>query len=347
MAGKRHHYIPRFLQRGFLNENAKKDYTFIYLNDGAKRPSKIDNVGVEGFFYSADGETDLDDKITELEGKYAQHIGKLRENPSSFISFEDIAEIIFHFEIRTNNFRRNFHSSGEIFLHQMKERFTERNVLEPILRAELNNKLFNGGEVDKLLIEKNIPKKNKKKLKNEMREKIGVFIDVYMEHILTTIKDAMDFNISKRFKDVVKKGHINGLTRGMNENNKVNIYSSLNYKIINTDFNILLSDSIVIFEMEGLSEFKPFYDTKDILKAIYFPISSNVLIYAFRNEDDPKLSVLNEMSAKCSKDFFIACEDSPYFEQMQKSIGKNCQLLTESEMHTILNNVIQEKLSEI
>lgn len=347
MAGKRHHYIPRFLQRGFLNENAKKDYTFIYLNDGAKRTSKIDNVGVEGFFYSADGETDLDHKITELEGKYAQHISKLRENPLISISFEEIAEIIFHFEIRTNNFRRNFHSSGEVFLHKMKERFTERNMLEPILRAELNNKLDNSDEVDKLLIEGNAPKNQREKLKKEIRERAGIFVDVHMEKILITIKDAMEFNISKRFKDVVKKGHINGMTKGLNENNKVNIYKSLNYKIINTDFNILLSDSIVIFEMEGLSEFKPFYDTKDILKAIYFPISSNLLIYAFTNEDDPKLSVLNEMSAKCSKDFFIACEDSPYFELMQKCIGINCQLLTESEMHTILNDVIQETMSKI
>ncbi len=50
MSGKRQHYIPRFLQRGFLMGNSKKENTYMYLNGGAQRPSNINNVGVEGFF---------------------------------------------------------------------------------------------------------------------------------------------------------------------------------------------------------------------------------------------------------------------------------------------------------
>lgn len=347
MAGKRHHYIPRFLQRGFLDEKAKKDYTFMYLDGGAKRPSKIDNVGVEGFFYSAEGETDLDDKITALEGKYAQQINELRENPSDWFCFEDIAEIIYHFEVRTNNFRKNFHSSGEVFLHQMKERFAARDVLEPLLRTELNNKLSTKDAVNKILKENNVPKGLRKEMQGKFRSLVEQYIDIYIDQILSAIKDAIEFNIREKFASVVKKGHINGLLEGLKNNNKVDIYKSLKYQIVKTDFPMLLSDSIVIFELGNCVEFKPFYDTTENLKAIYFPISSNLLIYASTDGNNPKLDVLNEMAAKCSKEFFIACEDSSYFGRMQKFIGKNCQLLTESDMQKILNEVIHEQMSRI
>ncbi|MEG3128138.1 DUF4238 domain-containing protein [Pantoea cypripedii] len=125
MAGKRHHYIPRFLQRGFLMGNPKKEYTYMYLNGGGQRPSKIDKVGVEGYFYSISGEAELDDVYTDLESTYADIISKLRTFPLEKINDGEVAEIISHFEVRTNNLRRSFYSSSKDFLNKMTEDFFE------------------------------------------------------------------------------------------------------------------------------------------------------------------------------------------------------------------------------
>lgn len=123
MAGKRHHYIPRFLQRGFLMGNPKKEYTYMCLKGGVQRRSKIDNVGVEGFFYSISGEVELDDVYTNLENTHSDIIRKLKNLPLERIDEGELAEIISHFEVRTNNLRRSFYSSSKDFLNKMTEKF--------------------------------------------------------------------------------------------------------------------------------------------------------------------------------------------------------------------------------
>ena len=72
MAGKRHHYIPRFLQRGFSIEKDSKFFCCLCKKDIIKENIVIENVGLENKFYTLDGDSTIDDRITEKETFFIQ-----------------------------------------------------------------------------------------------------------------------------------------------------------------------------------------------------------------------------------------------------------------------------------
>jgi hypothetical protein len=347
MAGKRHHYIPRFLQRGFLMGNPKKEYTYMYLNGGVQRPSKIDNVGVEGQFYSIDGETELDDVYTDLESTYADIINKLRNLPFEKIDQGELAEIISHFEVRTNNLRKSFYSSSKGFLNKMTESFLNIDVLKPLIQNTVQQRVTNGGFIDDLFNQLDVPSQHREALFEHIRPMIEMKLDDNINAILEPIKGSFKEAINERLKGVIKKSHINGMIKHVSKSAKHEEYKNLNYRVINTNFNLILGDSVVIFEFEGINEFKPFYDIKNTLKSVYLPISSNLFIYGAKDNSEPKLDILNKMVAKCSSEFFIACEISSDFSSLQGLIGQNCSLLTDAEMKQILEEVIAEQMSQL
>ena len=79
MAGNRHHYIPRFLQKGFSSKKRKKEvYTFVFTKDKKPYEPNLINVGLETDFYGNPHESTADDKITTEEDKYVGFIEKLR-----------------------------------------------------------------------------------------------------------------------------------------------------------------------------------------------------------------------------------------------------------------------------
>ncbi|WP_210511736.1 DUF4238 domain-containing protein [Pantoea ananatis] len=347
MAGKRHHYIPRFLQRGFLMGEPKKEYTYMYLNGGVQRRSKIDNVGVEGHFYSISGEAELDDIYTDLENTYSDIISKIKKFPLKKVDEVELAEIISHFEVRTNNLRRSFYSSSKDFLDKMTERFVSGDMLKSLIQNKIQQGVSNGGVFDDLFNQLSIPSQHREALFEHIRPMIEINIEGYINSISEPIKFFFKEAINERLKTTIKRGHINGMIRHVSKNAKLEDYKDLNYRVINTNFNLILSDSVVIFDFEGLNEFKPFYDIKNTLKSVYLPISSNLFIYGTKDNSEPKLDILNEMSAKCSSDFFIACDISSDFSSLQGLIGQNCALLTDAEMKQILEEVIAEQMSQL
>jgi len=72
MSGKRHHFVPRFLQAGFASHmNGDEVFTWVYRKGSKTFNTNVANVGVEGQFYSQDGDTKVDESITAAEGRFS------------------------------------------------------------------------------------------------------------------------------------------------------------------------------------------------------------------------------------------------------------------------------------
>lgn len=74
MAGKRQHYVPRFLQRGFLaepeNPTEESERTWLHRLGAPARRVGIGDVGVEDWFYSRKGAPGDLNAITALLDAY-------------------------------------------------------------------------------------------------------------------------------------------------------------------------------------------------------------------------------------------------------------------------------------
>src|SRR5690349_21399368 len=111
MAGKRQHYVPRLLQRGFLDDpTAEAERTWLHRVACPAKLVGIRDVGVEDWFYSKKGllgEKTLDDAITDFEGGLAKDVASLREaHPQCVVECRFAAKTVTHLVMRTAHLRQ-------------------------------------------------------------------------------------------------------------------------------------------------------------------------------------------------------------------------------------------------
>jgi hypothetical protein len=106
MAGKRQHYLPQFLQRGFASspDGAR---TWLYRKDTVPREARMRDVGVEQNFYSVESDASLDETITEIErNEFVEIIEQCRAGVTLAASgSERLANLIAHLEVRSRHLR--------------------------------------------------------------------------------------------------------------------------------------------------------------------------------------------------------------------------------------------------
>ena len=80
MAGRGHHTLPRFLQKGFASSGTRGDQvrTWVYRKGKPGFETNIVNVGKVRDFYGKEAELNADEAITDLEGEYASIINEMR-----------------------------------------------------------------------------------------------------------------------------------------------------------------------------------------------------------------------------------------------------------------------------
>lgn len=130
MAGKRQHYIPRLLQRGFLHSASDKaELTWLHRRGFNARLVGIRDVGVEEWFYSRKsygGKQTLDDVITELEHDLAASVESLRASvPGNSVDGEEAARTIVHLVMRTAHLRRVISDGMTSLTKEIETLFTD------------------------------------------------------------------------------------------------------------------------------------------------------------------------------------------------------------------------------
>lgn len=151
MAGKRQHYVPRLLQRGFLADPAgEAERTWLHRPGVAARIVGIGDVGVEDWFYSrksAAGEPTLDDAITAFEKDLGNDVAILRGTaPGTTIDPALAARSVVHLVMRTAHLRRTISSGIDSITGEIEAMFTNParlgsmlGLVSPMLASAVTN----------------------------------------------------------------------------------------------------------------------------------------------------------------------------------------------------------------
>jgi hypothetical protein len=127
MAGKRQHYIPRLLQRGFLHDPKEEaERTWLHRRDTEPKLVGIRDVGVEDWFYSRnpDGlKPTLDEAITEFEGDLSATVNSFRAmSHKASVDAVLAAECVVHLVMRTNHLRNVMSKGFTSILEEIESR---------------------------------------------------------------------------------------------------------------------------------------------------------------------------------------------------------------------------------
>ncbi|WP_140414777.1 DUF4238 domain-containing protein [Yersinia kristensenii] len=343
MSGKRQHFIPRFLQRGF-EDTKKNGQSFVWVYRKGCNPfnPNIINVGTEGFFYSIEDDYSVDDEITAAETEFSSLIELLRKNgPDSIFDSNSIASLVAHFEIRTRHLRLNLLNTSSVFFKHLSTRIFDESFLNEYMKRFMKSKpnyvddLINI-EFDKLAV----PNYIRNEIISSFKENYEFFLKNIISEFVPKLTSEFKCKIEDKLPEIVKKAQLDGLKINISPMEKISHYNKLNYSIINTDESLPLGDSIVIFNVTGEREFKPFCDKDDEIKGVYLPLGKNCLLYGIKDNELPNLSGISLRIAESSLEFIIGAEKSDYFSELSKHIGKNAYLLTDENIYKIIDEVI-------
>jgi hypothetical protein len=135
MSGRRHHYLPRFLQRPFaFRQKGKQFYVHAHHRAHGSFPANVMDVGQEWDFYGNPERSALDDQITAGERKLAITLHRL--NRQEDVPQLDVAQVIGALSIRTKAMRAALTSLVPLIVDGGRERLLSTKRLRQEFRDE-------------------------------------------------------------------------------------------------------------------------------------------------------------------------------------------------------------------
>lgn len=358
MTGKKHHILPRFLQKGFAwksNEENNKFLAWEYRKNGKINIAKpIDDIGREKYFYGKAGEANADPQITNKErNKFAPLVTELRNNKISEqveeINDDRIPELIAHFCIRNKHIRDSFRKSSEYIFKELNTYLTKKGKSFELIKSYYNNnenifKLVNNDDITPE--ERNInlaiinsvlydSKKNKQieNIREEFERKIVFSIKQilkqYEENIFTMVKEAHNTNLSKEPVPQVRTEK----------------YRSLRWYIFYSKSPFILGDVICLFELKDNTY--NFIDDNKEIKNIFLPISTNKILIGTTKKSKPKINLkkLKQIYVKHCQDYFISEISNKEMDALCPYIGESSDIISKNELDKILEEVITQYIN--
>jgi hypothetical protein len=318
MAGVRQHFIPQFLQRGWVSLTSSKTPKIKTYHIDKQFPQPIQNAAAERKFYEdADGLT-ADPEITDIESSLmSPAITQLRARKSGDIKVKDVGFLLSHFAIRTKNMRA--HAVGafdsvvesylsdidtfENYLPQCRQAFLDPEVLRAMLESVGKSPL----EADYILRD---PVR-----RETYREALfgHVTKDTFagMAKLLSMLKSESLVHTAslKAYKATQSR-----------KNNWTEAFRGMSFTLIDLPKPLMLGDSCTIFR-DKRTGWSPMVSAEQLLNAC-LPIGRYRLIWGYRHTQHrlPDWQTINEALADCSCEFFLSnLEDD--FTHLQPRIG--------------------------
>lgn len=215
MAGRRQHYLPQFLQRGFASTIGGRK-TWFYRKNVAPREVGFRDVGVEKNFYNIESDSSLDEFITEIERE--EFVGLIEEARSApngdFETGEAVATLIAHLEVRSRHLRVTFAELARRAWDDMMAYFENPAVAAAIVRENITrNPAQLRTMAAKELRSKKLPVHTAPAYAKQFAKAIlAMPNEVLVDSFWAPIKPLILAQLESRFESSIKSAHIQSLT---------------------------------------------------------------------------------------------------------------------------------------
>lgn len=364
MAGKRHHIIPKFLQKGFASrEENDTVWTWLYHKKIAE-PREISTTDalVSEHFYGK-GKQSADAEITEFEAtKLAPLVDALRDGRCEVGEVRrEIAGLVAHLSIRTKLLRKGFEEVSDKFLGGLGDIFGNSDLMGNVIANQPDSYLKE--QFDEVISGPAMYPGADDALKQ--LEGLGVSRDEVSSMIVGLMREQLDdpekrrdlsegigdfFNAifnppSAIVSDSIKAGHVRGLKESPAPAVRIRVFEQFEWSIQDCDFDLILGDSATIFKSVNRDTFVPSCDLGDIT-TILLPITTHQLLIGSR---DPSVPIIvnhniNHAIARCSYEQFVG--STANHGALIDRIGAEKFLISDAEIDAEINE-IRENMSKM
>lgn len=309
MAGFNHHYIPRFLQRGFAvpGSSGKKIWSF-EKGRLSHKPRSIERTGSERMFHSAE----VDEVITEQENTIALLLQRVRALPlEAAVEGQIAATLVNHLAPRAAHLRQSFELGLQEVITGVGDLLGRRQVLESITGLDQQEAGPIFSELVGSLPDVDI-----------LAELLDVPSDVLLRMLFHIGKE--DFNntseelqaIFANFKNklraettnIARNGHDKALAAATASSPRQVFLETLRWRVIAAPSEgAILPDCVAVAICRDGSAVSLLLADAPSVKAVVMPISATTLLSGTIEDEplDPSLN-FNEAAARASHRFFLA-----------------------------------------
>lgn len=310
MAGKRQHYVPRLLQRGFLADPTQEaERTWLHRRDAKARLVGIRDIGVEDWFYSrgsSDGNPTLDDAITDYERDLSQRVRVLREAPlGSPIDQHSTAETVVHLVFRTAHLRGVMSAGMTGVLREIEALFTDTARLGSLMgldgpeMAEVITDAIRSAAAD--LVPSGIPSAFSERLllmmtREQAHQLAARAMTVFAPHfpelfgsLAGKVRDAHNSVVAKPLED---HGWVKALT-------------AFDWRI-EAGVDLILPDAVALAGTREGAMAPLLFTTVTDADVVAMPVASDRMLVGRRGAAPVDLGRFNTAAAAASEAFFIA-----------------------------------------
>jgi len=342
MSGRRQHFVPQFLQRGFASRRkGGASKCWVYMPDKAPFECSTRNIGVSRDFYSGPDDTAVDDLISDAEANmYSGIVKTLREaeDPSG-IAPEEVYSLLAHFQTRSKNLRSSLSYVSHLMMKKLLTDFSDINHLreqtyqlllkEPervLSKLELPNHQFDPASQELIIagLRTNIRNGN---------------LDDMVYQLASFLKTKIPETQSMMEKGAAL-GQQKALSLGAAPTAIFKKLEMLDFSI-ERYLNLPLGDSMIVYEIAGTKKpsHRTFIYNKDEVRMVMLPISSTQALVGLANNVQFRADRMKRAVMECSSEFFIASELVEEYENGAKLIGSKLNIVGDEEFKNTLDSI--------
>lgn len=350
MAGRRQHYIPRFLQMGFISRQKRKQfYTFVYHKGREPFECNLTNVGLETDFYGNPQESEADGNITKSETIYFKFIESLRNiGEDTDLNVDECSAFLSHMYIRGKSTRTSIQEMSETFYSASKDKikkFPDQKAF--FLHLVKTNRKELAKEIQTKL-PSNLNNQQKFLLTKQCLDKPEAWLEQVSGKDLSGIIGAFD-QIIENIPKISKESHNKALEESTTSTGVTQKLELFNWQLLcQNESEYIFGDVGPICWNDNEGKFKKLIFINNEISNIFMPISKNQLLTGnkeFTHRKIPNVNEVNEAIAKLSRDFFICSSNGSEIKEFSKHIGKEGDLVGEEEkliLEKVLNPLVPQ-----
>lgn len=356
MSGKNQHFIPQFLQRGFIHiEEANKGFSkpakstknkqaqvWIFEKESQPYITNTKNKGAERFFYGSEG-SKLDRTITDAETKYSKIVGLLREKTSTTsVDYPLIPELVIHLSVRTKHFRDSVEDLSSSALNMIQKMFNSPENLTQIwlndLRKNPNNFI---DKLDKRI--SSLPSVQQIEIKEKIQKNPNIIIESIKGVLASTPSIYAAYmqgisSVKNELPNISKNAHVKYLTESVIPEKRVEQLRTLNWFLsVQPLGSYILGDAGLLYYSSS-NQYRPILAVDEDLQHVLLPISSQHLLIGSTVNSlmrIPDVELINQFSAALSKNFFIASQNTERERLYAQKIGTKNSVLSKAQFSII------------
>lgn len=330
MSGRKQHYVPRLVLRGFEAVKTRKGTSQVWWfpKDKDAVCTAVDNVFAQRDFYK-NPDSDLDDKLTEMESRLGQFVNQARTLviPEQVSSISEAVDLCHTMSMRSRWIREMFERVGHTALNFVSDQLSNSEGVLAILKKQ--------SEEDPDWLRDSFIQEATRQAERSLDDQEIAFLESkasqvsnnweeVVPHLDTSALQQLLSILGVQMSQIAKTGHVTGVTKSLPGNSLREFLVNLDWRIeLYAPNSLILGDCGPLLLDESGGILGPMgVPGKSEIAGIFFPISHSHLLIGGHCEPAKMNDIVTETAA-WSMDAFVSSEDSPTCVAAQDLIRSN------------------------